>query len=123
MYDRTWGGLIASNGWLPPLEPPDYHFNTSILLEYGNSIYSDHHYHNGYFIYAAAVILKFNPNWEMKQRVLDLIRDIANPSSSDVYFPVTRMKDWFVGHSWAQGLVQMADGKDQESSSEAINCM
>jgi endo-1,3(4)-beta-glucanase len=55
--------------------------------------------------------------------VIELIRDIANPSSSDTYFPVTRHKDWFIGHSWAQGFSQIADGKDQESSSEAINCM
>lgn len=122
VYDRTWAGLISANGWLPPREPPDNHFNTSILLDYGNPIYHDHHYHNGYFIYAAAVLMKYIPNWPQKQRVLELIRDVANPSSADTYFPATRHKDWFVGHSWANGISQVADGKDQESSSEAINC-
>jgi len=122
LYDKTWGGLISSNSWIPRREPPDNHYNYSILFDYGNSQYNDHHYHNGYYIYAAAVVLKFNPNWILKKRVMELIRDVANPSSSDIYFPVTRMKDWFVGHSWAGGFVRIADGKDQESSSEAINC-
>ncbi|KAL8704907.1 MAG: hypothetical protein Q9201_001976 [Fulgogasparrea decipioides] len=47
-----------------------------------------------------------------------LIRDAANPSSSDPYFPVSRSFDWYNGHSWAKGLFDSSDGKDQESSSE-----
>ncbi len=47
-----------------------------------------------------------------------LVRDIANPSTRDQYFPVWRCFDWFHGHSWAHGLFDTLDGKDQESSSE-----
>lgn len=47
-----------------------------------------------------------------------LIRDAANPSSEDPYCPFSRMFDWYHGHSWAKGLFESADGKDEESSSE-----
>jgi endo-1,3(4)-beta-glucanase len=47
-----------------------------------------------------------------------LVRDIANPSTLDSYFPVSRMFDWYHGHSWAHGLYETFDGKDEESSSE-----
>jgi endo-1,3(4)-beta-glucanase len=50
-----------------------------------------------------------------------LVRDVANPSTQDKYFPVHRMFDWFNGHCWAHGLFETADGKDQESSSEDTN--
>ena len=36
-------------------------------------------------------------------------------------FPLARHKDFFDGHSWASGLFQQANGKGQESSSEATN--
>jgi endo-1,3(4)-beta-glucanase len=38
---------------------------------------------------------------------MDLIRDYANPAT-DSYYPVTRMKDWYAGHSWASGIVEFA---------------
>jgi len=47
-----------------------------------------------------------------------LIRDYANPSTSDSYFPFSRSFDWYHGHSWAKGLFASGDGKDEESSSE-----
>ncbi len=49
------------------------------------------------------------------------MRDIANPSTFDPFFPITRHKDWFLGYSYAAGLFVFGDGKNQESSSEAIN--
>jgi len=50
------------------------------------------------------------------------IRDYANPQADDPYFPQFRQKDWFLGSSWASGIVSenMAHGRNQESSSEAI---
>lgn len=36
-------------------------------------------------------------------------------------FPSARHKSWYDGHSWASGLFPQANGKGQESSSEAIN--
>lgn len=65
-------------------------------------------FHYGYWIYAAAVIAKEDKEWGSKYSdfILDLIRDIANPSDDDNYFPVTRHKDWYLGHSWASGLFE-----------------
>jgi len=97
-------------------------------------------FHYGYWIYAAAVIAKEDKEWGSKYSdfILDLIRDIANPSQDDKYFPVTRHKDWYMGHSWASGLFEFGgitiraidsftdltlppDDKNQESTSEAVN--
>ena len=39
-----------------------------------------------------------------------------------IFFPPARHKSWFDGHSFASGLFPFADGKSQESSSEAANC-
>eukprot|EP00479_Gromia_sphaerica_P007461 TRINITY_DN2490_c0_g1_i1.p1 TRINITY_DN2490_c0_g1~~TRINITY_DN2490_c0_g1_i1.p1 ORF type:complete len:119 (-),score=22.76 TRINITY_DN2490_c0_g1_i1:403-759(-) len=50
-----------------------------------------------------------------------LIRDVANPSKADRYFPTFRAFDWFHGHSWSHGITPSADGKDEESTSEDIN--
>ena len=67
---------------------------------------------------------------------MDLLRDIANPSHADPYYPIVRHKDWYLGHSWAQGVdptygilfiyfcnivLIVLDGKNQESTSEAVN--
>ena len=46
-----------------------------------------------------------------------LTRDFANPVSDSLY-PFSRSFDWYMGHSWAKGLFESVDGKDQESSSE-----
>lgn len=46
-------------------------------------------------------------------------RDTVNNS---MFFPLSRHKSWFDGHSFATGLFSFADGKSQESSSEAVNC-
>lgn len=89
-------------------------------VDFGNTLYNDHHFHWGYFIYTAAVIGHLDPSWisANKAYVNMLVRDIANPSTRDQYFPVWRCFDWFHGHSWAHGLFDTLDGKDQESSSE-----
>ena len=61
-----------------------------------------------------------DPSWlsANKAYVNTLVRDYANPSAQDKYFPVSRSFDWYHGHSWAHGLFETYDGKDQESSSE-----
>lgn len=47
-----------------------------------------------------------------------LVRDYGNSIANGSYFPFSRSFDWFHGHSWAKGLFESGDGKDQESSSE-----
>lgn len=90
-------------------------------------------FHYGYFIYALAVVRKFDPDFVQKYALACamLLADIGTPPHSKVpffddlpanrFFPVARHKDWFVGHSYASGLFQMEDGKSQESSSECTN--
>lgn len=53
---------------------------------------------------------KEDPEWLQSNQdpILDLARDVANPSADDPYFTVTRHKDWFCGHSWASGLFEFA---------------
>ncbi len=119
MYDTKYGGLISSLGWDS--------LNVTCCASYGSAVYNDHHFHYGYPIHAAAIIAKSDPAWFTANsnyyynRVMDLIRDISNPSRSDGHFQMMRYKDWFEGHSWANGLVPFGDGRNQESSSEAVN--
>lgn len=108
-YDQTWKGLISSAS-------PDQDF--------GNSNYNDHHFHYGYHIHAIALIARIDPRWlsENSSLVMNyaitLIRDYANPSDQDPYFPQFRNFDWFHGHSFAHGIFPSGDGKNEESSSE-----
>jgi endo-1,3(4)-beta-glucanase len=83
----------------------------------------DHHFHYGYFLSIAAIISKFNHAWmiEHQDYINWFARDIVNPSPNDPWFPVTRCRDWFAGHSWASGIANGAGSRDEESSGEAIN--
>ncbi|KAI8963203.1 glycoside hydrolase family 81 protein [Daldinia sp. FL1419] len=110
-YETAWGGLVSSATYQTGNDGADF----------GNTYYNDHHFHYGYFIYAAAIVGYLDPKWLTKDNVdyvNALVRDIANPSPLDKYFPVSRNFDWYHGHSWAHGLYETSDGKDQESSSE-----
>lgn len=116
-YESAWGGVVSSSTYLDTSNP--YAFNN----DFGNTYYNDHQFHYGYFVYAAAVIGYIDPTWLTSGNrawVNTLIRDYANPVDDD-YFPFSRSFDWFHGHSWAKGLFESADGKDQESSSEDSN--
>lgn len=112
VYDSAWGGVVSSASYTTGNAGADF----------GNTYYNDHHFHYGYFVYAAAVIAYLDPSWldegTNKEYINMLVRDYANPVSTDGYFPFSRMFDWYHGHSWAHGLFESADGKDQESSSE-----
>ena len=111
VYDTTWGGIVSSKGL------------ADSAADFGQGYYNDHHFHYGYFVYAAAVLAREDPTWATSHadKMLGLIRDIANPSTADAYFPRIRNFDWFVGHSWAAGLFSFGDGRNQESTSEAVN--
>jgi len=109
-YDTEWKGLVSSASYITGDSGQDF----------GNSYYNDHHFHYGYFIHAAAVIGYLDPVWAQANKgyVNALVRDVANPSSQDTFFPMFRSFDWYHGHSWAKGLFETGDGKDEESSSE-----
>jgi len=71
------------------------------------------------------MLVELMPEMEDDQAFVDFInmfvRDVANPSTDDPYFPQFRAFDWFDMHSWSRGLVPNSEGKDQESTSEEVN--
>lgn len=111
-YDQSWKGAVSSASYVTGDAGADF----------GNTYYNDHHFHYGYFVYTAAVIAYLNPAWLSQGNnqawVSMLVRDYANPVSTDPFFPFSRNFDWYHGHSWAKGLYESGDSKDQESSSE-----
>lgn len=108
-YDSVWKGVVSSAG-----------YSGDLNQDFGNTAYNDHHFHYGYFIQAAAIIGALDPSWlaENKAWVNMLVRDAGNSVENDPYFPFSRGFDWFNGHSWAKGLFESFDGKDEESTSE-----
>lgn len=119
LYDTKFRGIISSRS--------HDSLNQNNGIDFGSALYNDHHFHYGYLLYAAAVLAKKNASWftangnYYSNRVVDLAREIANPSRGDSYFALQRYKDWYDGNSWANGLVPYGGGKNQESSSEAAN--
>jgi len=106
----TWRGIATQNGW------------SDMGADFGSGRFNDHHFHYGYWLYAAAVAGRDDATWRNNIRpyVDALARDICNPSHSDSYFPKNRHKDWWHGHSFASGLVGIDVGPGQESVSEAV---
>lgn len=132
LYDQSWGGFVNCGCRYTGKGGNGYCNNTfpgcpalaDVNEDFGNAWYADHHYHYGYHVYAAAVVAKFDPAWGEKffDEIMLYIRDFANPFE-DKYFTPFRQKDWFLGSSWASGIVSAETsphGRDEESSSEAI---
>ncbi|CAN0187797.1 unnamed protein product, partial [Phaeothamnion confervicola] len=113
VYDKTWGGTMSAKGLCA----------SCALADFGNSYYNDHNFHYGYWVAAAAKMCKLDAVFCVQYRpfVETMIRDYINPSISDKYYPTFRSFDWFVGHSWARGILPTEDGKDQESFSEDVH--
>ncbi|MFF7813875.1 glycosyl hydrolase [Streptomyces sp. NPDC007945] len=107
-YDRTWKTLTGY--------PASYGSDTEL---------NDHHFHYGYYVYAAAVVAQYDQAWAADSAwggmVKTLVRDVANPSRTDASFPFLRGFDVYAGHSWASGHSGFAAGNNQESSSESTN--
>ncbi|CEG44307.1 endo--beta [Plasmopara halstedii] len=114
-YDTVYKGIVTSQVYKA----------NNIHVEFGNGIYNDHHYHYGYWVTASAILKKLDPTWsgmaQLDTMVWTLIRDVANPSAKDTYFPKFRHFSWYLGHSYSHGVTPMADGKDEESTSEDMN--
>ncbi|CAE7358532.1 unnamed protein product [Symbiodinium natans] len=117
-YDDSWGGVASREG---------YGELGCRVADFGNACYNDHHYHFSYYVVSAAILVKLKPEYSSNgpfvSFVETLIRDTANPSRADAYFPTFRAFDWFDLHSWSRGVVPSADGKDQESTSEELNLL
>jgi len=110
-YDTTWGGLVTTKAM------------DDGGADFGQGMYNDHHFHYGYFMYAAGVLAKSDPGWaaDWKDQLFHILRDIAEPSGVDPLYTLTRCKDWYMGHSWASGITVFGDGHNQESTSESVN--
>ncbi|CAI6325853.1 unnamed protein product [Periconia digitata] len=110
-YDDQWKGLVSSAG-----------FAGGQGADFGNTWYNDHHFHYGYFVYTAAVIGYIDPAWialgDNKAWTNMLVKDFADSDDKGRDYPFSRCFDWWHGHSWAKGLIESADGKDQESTGE-----
>ena len=129
VYDSKWAGMVSCGCLFDEKTQgcrnkfPDCPSFSDPGLDFGHGFYNDHHFHQGYHIYAASAVAYFDEQWGKDQfeNVLLLIRDIANPSPDDNFFPMYRQKDWYLGNSWAGGIAMAyANGRNQESSSESI---
>lgn len=112
LYEKTWKGLVTKQG------------SSSTTADFGFGIYNDHHYHIGYFIYGMAVLAKIDPDWgeKHKPQAYSLVEDYVNLGrNSNPYYTSLRCFDLYSLHSWAAGLTEFEHGRNQESSSEAIN--
>ncbi|KAL4157563.1 hypothetical protein PRNP1_006580 [Phytophthora ramorum] len=114
-YDTIYRGVVSSQGFT--LHDAN--------VDFGNTMYNDHHYHYGYWVVTVAIINKLDPTWsklpELNRMAGFLVRDVANPSDADPYFPKFRSLDWYRGHSYSHGITALGDGKDEESTSEDMN--
>ena len=115
VYETAYKGIVTSQVFAA----------NDVNVEFGNGIYNDHHYHYGYWVTASAILKKLDPSWsgmaQLETMVWTMLRDVANPSADDTYFPKFRHFSWYLGHSYSHGVTPMGDGKDQESSSEDVN--
>ncbi|KAM5581328.1 glucan endo-1,3-beta-D-glucosidase 1-like [Rosa sericea] len=112
LYEGKWGGLVTKNGAVDK------------GADYGFGVYNDHHFHLGYFLYAISVVAKLDVDWGMKfkDQAYALAGDFMNLNRQpDSSYPRLRNFDLYNLHSWAGGLTEFADGRNQESTSEAVN--
>jgi endo-1,3(4)-beta-glucanase len=112
LYDKKWGGLVTKMG------------ASDSGADFGFGIYNDHHYHLGYFLYAIAVLAKIDPSWGrtyMPQAYAMAADFLTSTKKSGAIYTRFRCFDMWKLHSWAGGLTEFADGRNQESTSEAIN--
>lgn len=104
-----------------------YQESSSMLIaknaEFGNDKGNDHHFHYGYYLRAASVLVSFRPELRLQIEPVmnELALDIANTDRSSIRYPYMRNFSSYEGHSWADGFALFADGNNQESTSEAMN--
>ena len=106
-YNR-WGALVGFD--------PSYDSDT----------FNDHHFHYGYFVYAAAVLCMLDEDFKTNYgpMIREVARDYANwlPLNTPGYAnePTFRTFDMYCGHSFAGGMGNEGNGNGQESSSESM---
>jgi hypothetical protein len=100
---------------------PKLHGIVGLASSFGSEQFNDHHFHYGYFLYAAAIVADGDPAL-VKQfsPVMTLLAADLASGETGKSFPALRGFDPYSGHSWASGFAPFADGNNQESSSEAV---
>ncbi|CAL9023128.1 unnamed protein product [Prunus brigantina] len=112
LYNPKWGGLVTQQG------------STDRGADFGFGVYNDHHFHLGYFVYGISVLAKIDRAWgsKYKPQAYSLAADFINiGNQSNSNYPRLRCFDLYKLHSWAGGLTEFGDGRNQESTSEAVN--
>ena len=91
----------------------------SAETDFGIYYYNDHHFHFGYFINAAATLAKHYPDYyNSKSEYFNLL--LADYAGTCTYKELPcrpRAKDPFLGHSYASGLFEFADSRNQGKQS------
>ncbi len=88
---------------------------------FGSDEFNDHHFHYGYFLYAAGVLGAADPALvDTFAPVMDLLAADVGSAGPNDYFVTRRNFDAYASHGWASGTSPFADGNNQESSSEAV---
>jgi len=102
---------------------PTLHLYVATNAEFGNEKGNDHHFHYGYYIRAAAVLLRFRPYLSkgLSPVIGEMVDDIASTNRDQERYPFLRTFSPYEGHSWADGEAKFDDGNNQESTSEALN--
>jgi len=119
---------ILKSAFASRLTPEYFYYDTALhglaatTAAFGSEDFNDHHFHYGYFLYAASILASYDTSFltEYRARINLLAADIASYADSKD-FPQQRNYDAYAQHGWAAGLSPFADGNNQESSSEAIN--
>jgi endo-1,3(4)-beta-glucanase len=112
LHEQKWGGIVTKQG------------SSDLNAENGFGIYNNHHWTLGYFVYAMAVLVKIDPAWgrKYKAKAYSILEDFMNLSSSlNSNYTRLRCFDLYKLHSWAGGLGENADGRNQMGSSTAVN--
>ena len=89
---------------------------------------NDHHFHYGYYIFAAAQLALRDPAWgaqwkgAINQMIFDVANDPAVNSTPVLKYPKMRNWDYYQNFDYAAGFNgAVTDGNNQESVSEDIN--
>ena len=93
-------------------------FNTA----YGSEHFTDTHFHQGYFVYAAGLLSQVQPDFAAAYGDMArlIAKNYANYDRADSRFPRFRTFDLWRGHSFADGN-GFPEGNNQESTGEAVN--
>ena len=89
---------------------------------YDSETFNDHHFHYGYFTYAAAVLCMLDNDFREQYGPMarELAMDYACHERDNRHYPWLRTFNPYCGHSFAGGMGNQGNGNGQESSSESM---